>query len=256
MIGIYDINDRSDLPAAARFEIYKNAGFSEVAFYIDNAYMANNETYEQLFKTAKEFGLAVNQVHADYKISNEICNEESNIYFDYVDKKLSECEKHGVKYLVVHASKGDNPPIITNQQISKLAKLTDNHPNVVLCFENVRNNINLESVLNAKIANAKMCFDLGHAHAYSNEKQLYNRHASEIYCAHLHNNYGTDSHNPLWDGEIDVEYFLKKLISKSEISICLECFPPKGDYYDKKHFVEFIKKCKESTQNKNSFIGR
>ena len=59
--------------------------------------------------------------------------------------------------------------------------------------------------------NVKMCFDLGHAHCYGDEKELFKNLEKHIVCTHLHNNFGKDTHNILNDGEIDYSYFLKLL---------------------------------------------
>ena len=106
-IGIYDLNECSYLNYKERLEIYKRVGFTSVGLYLDNNYMSNREEYEDIIEYARKLGLEVNQVHIDYKISNMIC-EDKETYFNYVEKKLRECIKSKIPYLVLHASKGDN----------------------------------------------------------------------------------------------------------------------------------------------------
>ena len=121
-IGIYDLNECSSLNYKERLDIYKSVGFTSVGTYIDDNYMSNNESYVEIVKYAKEIGLEVNQVHVDYKISNLIC-EDSNAYFDYVERKLNECIDLGVKYMVLHASKGDGAPGLGEEGLTKLKEL-------------------------------------------------------------------------------------------------------------------------------------
>ena len=123
MFGIYDLNECSDLNYKQRLDIYKNVGFQEVALYIDERYNNASENYVDIIDYAKKIGLKVNQVHIDYKISNLICDESTNEYFDYVSSKLVEAIKLGVKYVVAHASMGDNPPEINDVQIRKFENM-------------------------------------------------------------------------------------------------------------------------------------
>ena len=114
---------------------------------------------------------------------------------------------------------------------------------VVLCLENVRNNNNLDSLLQLNLPNVKMCFDLGHAHCYGDENVLYNKYQDKIACSHLHNNTGKDTHELLNVGDIDYMKFLNLLSCVSGASNCLECFPPYGSKLTRSEFVEFVQKC-------------
>ena len=114
--------------------------------------------------------------------------------------------------------------------------------NVYLCLENVRNNTNLFKILQLELSNVKICFDIGHAHCYDNESDLYQKLQDFIVCSHLHNNYGKDTHNPPLDGEIDIAKFIEKFKSKQNCSNCLECFPPRNSQLNKQEFELFVQK--------------
>lgn len=239
--GIYDLNEYLDFKT--RLEIYKHVGFDDVALYIDNGYMKAGEDYHDIIAYARQIGLKVCQVHVDYKISNEICSKDSEKYFEYLEAKLTECTSLKIPYLVLHASKGDNPPLIDASQIKKLESLAKKFPSVTLCFENVRSNQNLDRILKSKQNNIRMCFDLGHAHAYGDEYEIFEKYKEKIACSHLHNNFGTDAHSPLWDGEINWKYFAKELCKIPKVSNCLECFPERKADYSIEEFTDFVKKC-------------
>lgn len=250
-IGIYDLNECSSLGYKERLDIYKSVGFTGVGTYIDDNYMANNESYVDIIEYAKKIGLEVNQVHVDYKISNLIC-EDSNAYFDYVERKLKECIDLGVKYMVLHASKGDAAPILSEEGLTKLKELMSKYRDsgVTLSFENVRDNRNLDKILNAGIEGVGMCYDLGHAHCYDNEEFLLNRYCDKVVCTHLHNNYKKDTHYTLFNGEIDCKKIIKKI--SDSVDNCLEVFPERGVVLDNQQFTSFVKenyedylKCKE-----------
>ena len=252
MVGIYDIDKCSNLNYKKRLDIYKKVGFKEVALYIDNSYLNEGEDYNQIINYAKEIGLEVNQAHADYKISNLICDENSDKYFDYIGEKLSECYKLGIKNLVAHASMGVPAPKISDKQLKKLVTIIDSFANsdVCLCFENVKDNSNLTSILQLNHPQIKMCFDLGHAHCYDDEEELFEKYKDKIACSHLHNNFGSDTHNILTDGEIDFKPFVEKLKKLNGISNCLECFPPRGNLLNQKEFKQFVEEMFKTVHQK------
>ena len=252
MFGIYDINNCNKLTYKERLDIYKEAGFDEIALYLDERYQRDDESYIEIIGYANKIGLKIKQVHIDYKISNLICDESTSEYFYYVSAKLVEAASFGIPYVVAHASMTDNPPQIPQSQIDKFAnmmKYLETLP-TTLCLENVRNNYNLEKLLSLNLPNVKMCFDLGHAHCYGNEQQLFNKFKKQIACSHLHNNFGKDSHNPLNQGEISYEFYLTELEKIKDSSNCLECFPEKGKILSKEEFTEFVKRCYQTIKAK------
>ena len=241
-IGIYDLTDCSNLDYKTRIDIYKSCGFDELGLYLDNNYMQGNENYMDIIGFAQSVGMKIKQVHIDYKIANLICDDSTNEYFEYLETKAVECESLQIPYVVLHASKGDNPPEISQNRLKKLENFSKKHPNLTFCFENVRNNTNLEKILGLDLNNIKMCYDLGHAHAYGNEKELCEKYKNKIVCSHLHNNYGKDDHNILSDGEIDYAPILEQLIKIPNVSNCFECFPGKNLILSEEKFENFVKK--------------
>lgn len=246
MVGIYDLNIDTVLDYKSRLDIYKKCGFADIGIYLDERYQREDEKdYSKIINYAHSIGLKISQVHLDYKISNEICNDESSAYFDYIASKMEEALKYNIPIVVAHASKGDTPPKLTDtgkERFKEMMKKFEGK-NIVLAIENVRNNDNLDSLLSLGSPNVKVCFDLGHAHAYGNEYELFQRYHDKIICTHLHNNCGSDTHHPLDKGEIDYKYFLTKLNSMPDVVNTLECFPKANHKLDAKEFEEFIKHC-------------
>jgi len=242
-IGIYDLNECSNLNYKNRLEVYKKVGFKSVGLYIDDNYMRNNESYLDIVDYARKIGLKVNQVHVDYKISNAICDDSSNDYFEYVESKLKECIKLKIPYMVLHASMGENAPLISEIGLRKLRTLMENYNGVYLCFENVRDNRNLDKILKSGIKNVGMCYDLGHAYCYDDVEGLLEKCKENILCTHIHNNHKKDTHNTLFDGDIDCKKIVRELSEKEFIDNCLEVFPPRGEILDKDSFEEFVRKC-------------
>lgn len=250
MIGIYDINSFPEIPFKQRLEIYKSAGFGEIALYIDKNYNAPNENYVDIINYARNIGLEVKQAHIDYKISNLISDNSTNEYFDYVSQKLQEALSLKIPYIVAHASMTSTPPEVNQTALEKFKNMMESFKSkeVTLCLENVRNNNNLKKILNLNLDNVKMCFDVGHAHCYGDEKKLFDEFKNKIICSHLHNNFGQDSHNILTNGEIDYVYFLNNLTQIKYSSNCLECFPKRGLNLNKKEFTRFIADCYNSVK--------
>ena len=143
----------------------------------------------------------------------------------------------------MHASKGEDAPLIEEKNLDKLERLMNKYKNekVYLCFENVRDNRNLDKILTSNINNIGMCYDLGHAYCYSDVWDLFEKYKNKILCTHLHNNYKKDTHNTLFDGKIDTFNFIKELDEK--IDNCLEVFPKRGTVLDKVGFEAFVSKC-------------
>lgn len=245
MIGIYDINTCSTLTYKERLDIYKLCGFKEVALYLDNKYQINNEDYLDIIRYARDIRLQISQVHIDWKISNLICDSSTDEYFKYVERKLNEAHNLKIPYVIAHASQTNTPPKINSEQLEKFKNmmLRVKEKNVYLCLENVRDNDNLDKILSLNLDNVKVCFDMGHAHCYGNEKELFEKYKEKIICSHLHNNYGKDTHEPLDSGEIDYKYFIQQLSMIQKVSNCLECFPPRDNEINKENFIKFIMKC-------------
>lgn len=243
--GIYDINDFKNIDYKTRLSLYKKAGFSSIGLYIDNNYMLDGETYEEIISYAKAIGLKINQVHICYKISNDICENISS-YIRYVKEKLEICEKYNIKNMVLHASKGDNPPKISNEALKEIETLANAHKKVNLAFENVRNNENLIKILRLNAPNVTFCFDLGHANAY-NSLELLDTFKHKISCTHLHNNFGKDEHNLLSNGMIDYKPIISNLATLGA-DLCLEVFPGRDLNLSVSEFEAFVSQAFKDTQ--------
>ena len=241
-LGIYDIgNCGTNLTILERFSIYKSMGFTHVGFYMDNSYL-DGENYKDLFEVASNLGLKVEQVHLDYKNSNMFADNSENEFFNYLENKINEGVKYGVKHLIVHASKGDNPPPISHFSLNKLVYFDKmlNGSDTKLCFENVRNNSNINDVINLKLNNIGMCYDSGHAHAYSNEVELLSKYGSIICCTHLHDNIGQDTHQIIGSGSIDWATIYPLLNKTNRCVDYLECFMERNIVVTKDRFRKFV----------------
>lgn len=244
-LGIYDIGEcGTGLNIIERFEIYKSAGFTHVGFYLDNDYL-DGENYVNMIDTAKSIGLKIDQVHLDYKNANMICEERENEYFRYIESKIAECIKYGIPHVVLHASKGNEPPLISNFGLNKVVFFDKilNGSDTKLCFENVRNNTNLDLILNLKLNNIGVCFDSGHAYCYSNSVLFLTKYQDTIYCTHLHDNSGTDTHEMIGEGKVHFDE-IYPLLNKTKRHVdYLECFMPKGVRANKDMFKSFVGDC-------------
>jgi sugar phosphate isomerase/epimerase len=87
-----------------------------------------------------------------------------------------------------------------------------------------------------------MCYDVGHAYCYDNVNELFIRFKDKIVCSHLHNNFGSDTHQKLLEGLIDIKGVINKL-NKENIDNCLEVFPLRGKLLNNSEFREFISDC-------------
>lgn len=250
-LGIYDIgNCGTNLTILERFAIYKSVGFTHVGFYMDNSYLGG-ENYQEMFAVAKDLGLIVEQVHLDYKNSNMFALNEENEFFEYLENKINEGIKYGVNHLIVHASKGDAPQPISHFSLNKIILFDKilNGSDTKLCFENVRNNSNIADVLNLKLNNVGMCYDSGHAHAYSNEVELLTKYSNVIYCTHLHDNMGSDTHNVIGTGNINWDIIYPLINNTNRKVDYLECFMGRNIVVTKDKFKKFVEDNYNSYKN-------
>lgn len=245
--GIYDLTHCSTLDYKTRIDIYKKIGFQEIALYLDQNYMQGDENYLDIIKYVKDCNLKIGQVHLDYKNANMICDEASNEYFEYLHQKALECENLSIPRMVIHSSRGFNPPEISDVQLEKIKSLAKKHKNILFCFENLKNITNLEKILNLDIPNIKMCYDIGHANAYCKGQNLLEKFKDKIACSHLHNNFGQDDHNILTNGEIDYLPIIKQLNALPDTSNCIEAFPD-GENLTTEQFTKFVSDCYKSVQ--------
>lgn len=243
-LGIYDIGKcGSTLTAEERFKIYKDCGFTHIGFYLDNNYLDVGETYDNLVKLAHKYGLIIDQVHLDYKNSNMVELSADNDYLNYIELKINECKKYGIKHIIVHSSMGNNPPAISDFVLNKLRIFdkTMEDCDINLCFENVRVNNNLYKIMEQNYNNIFICFDSGHAHCYIDEENFLNTYKNKIVCTHLHDNFGDkDLHLVISKGNINWKN-ISNLLSKTKRQVdYLECFPNRDETLDYNKFVEFV----------------
>lgn len=248
MVGIYDIGPcGSGLSILERFAIYKSVGFTHVGFYLDDNYL-DGESYVEMIEVARSLGLEIDQVHLDYKNSNMWAETTENEYLDYVESKIREGIKYGIPHLVLHASKGDTPPLISHFSLNKIVLFDKmlNGSDTKLCFENVRNSNNIDAVMDMKLANIGVCYDSGHAHCYSDEMGMLEKYKSVIYCTHLHDNDGSDTHEIIGKGSIEWDTMYPLICETNRVVDYLECFPSRGESLDHDKFREFVKSAFDS----------
>ena len=246
-LGIYDL-DFMDLDIKERFSIYKEVGFTHVGFYLDDDYLKRKETYVELIDIAKEVGIEISQVHLDYKNSNMLSLMDDNSFLRYIEIKVDEAISYGIKDLVLHASKGDEPPLISKYSLSRLKKLNRKlvKYNIRLCFENVRVNTNLDKVMKLNLDNICICYDTGHGHCYLDEEEFISKYKDKIVTTHIHDNFGSDDHMVVGKGNINWNNITRLLDTTNREFDYLECFPPRGVTLDKEEFISFVKEMYES----------
>jgi len=87
--------------------------------------------------------------------------------------------------------------------------------NINIAFENLRNLDYIDYIFdNIKSDKLKMCFDSGHANAFTKNIDTFpfDKYQDKIICLHLHDNDGeNDLHLPPFNGNIKWEELIKKL---------------------------------------------
>ena len=107
-------------------------------------------------------------------------------------------------------------------------------------FWNVRNSNNIDAIMDLKLANIGVCYDSGHAHCYSDELGFLNKYKDVIYCTHLHDNDGSDTHEIIGEGSIEWDTMYSAICATNRQLDYLECFIPRGITADKDMFRAFV----------------
>lgn len=173
---------------------------------------------EQL-EDSRKLGLNVIFAHLGYDKINSIWleGEEGNRVAQEYKNDILICKNNNIDLVIMHLCTKKNPPQYNELGLNRIKDIVKfaKELGVKIAFENTRTPGYLEYVLgNIKEDNVGICFDIGHYHTHFKDKFNFELFKNRIFAVHLHDNNGTgiDQHLLPFDGNINWDFTIKKLV--------------------------------------------
>jgi len=163
-----------DLPFDERLRHIRKAGFTDVSIWlgIEEQFVAEKQP-NRMCEAAAKMKLHIECAHAPYTNCNDIWDSREKVregLFEEIAACVRFCSSHSIPILVMHASKGDNPPIPNENGLMLLRKLVvvAEAQNVITAIENTRKVETFDYVLSAIDSPfLGFCYDSSHDFLYS-----------------------------------------------------------------------------------------
>lgn len=208
-------NHNKNVTATQTIDAIKNAGFKSVfvQWYDHDVEPSEQEQLDY----CRKLGLKIEFAHLGYDGLNEIWVEGEageNLVKKYI-KNLEDCAKNKINLVIMHLQSKSVAPGPNEIGLERLQKVVDyaEKLNIKIAFENTKIFGYLEYIFDhIKNQNIGICFDIGHCHAFFNDKFSFDKFSGRIFAVHLHDNDRSDDLHLLpFDGDIDWNYFIDEL---------------------------------------------
>ena len=243
-------------------DLISRAGFDGVFVTLNDGFISDKQI-EYIYQKNLEVETLHLPYHHPFNIIDSLwkCDSSTNQALKVVFDGISLAKRNNIDTVVLHASSGYSP-IISDDVINNYRKIAEfcEKNDITLALENIKCVKSLATLLN-HLDNTKMCFDIGHANAFTKnlESEIWYSLFKKMHCVHLHDNMGNDdSHMFPGMGNINFELKLKELIHwlprkkitwelyyKKVHSCCAEVNP--NNFFEKAY--ESINKVMISEQN-------
>ena len=193
-----------DIPFSDTLHMIKDAGFDGVMLWWADQNFAFNGKKEQMPELCEKAGLRVINAHMPFIQINLMWEDgpAGDDYCAHLCKLLQSCGQCGVPIAVVHPSRGYTPPPVSDTGLNRFKKLADTAvgAGVRIAFENLNIPAYLDAVMQAVPAGqAGVCYDSGHNHCFSPERNILKEYHDQIITTHLHDNFGLHPQFPKRD---------------------------------------------------------
>lgn len=200
--------------------LIKESGFEGVFFNLEY----DDIKFEEI-DLCRKLNLDIETLHLPYGNSTEKINllwkadDEAMYTIDEYKKYIDFAANNNIKTVIMHASNGFNPPKPNPKGLKYFEIIADycEKKNVILAIENIKSIEHVSYILeNLKQKCVKLCFDIGHANAFTKnlDSNIWNKLFLKLHCVHLHDNSGEkDEHLLPGMGTIDWDYWKKKISS-------------------------------------------
>jgi len=219
-IGTTSANGWPFLLFKERFAAYQRLGFQSIMLWWGEG---EKETRKDRVTLADEHCLQIENAHSDMENSNSIWipGPRGDAKIQEHIKAVNDCDKYGIRRMVIHLTNGDSPPDISDIGLNRIELLIEAaiKYGVILAIENVRTDKHIKYVLdNYKDKHVAFCYDTGHANLWCKDTDWLSLYADRLAAVHLHDNNGKeDEHTFPLTGTIEWTRIIQ-IINKSSYS--------------------------------------
>lgn len=228
-------------------DLIKKAGFKKVFLsWVNNGW---GETHERMFDLCKKNDIEVVFAHVGYRGTHAVANlwklgDLGEGVVDAICRDLEIVKKHGISSVVMHVSKSNENPVLSNIGIERIKKIVEKAEKlgIDLALENTAWEGVLEYIFdNIKSDRLKVCYDSGHDHAHFKDRFNFERFKGLIVATHIHDNHANaDEHLLPFDGNVDWNCVVENL-KNSEYRSTLSCEACYRNQYEKVEPKTFFK---------------
>lgn len=206
-----------EIPFQERFRMIREAGFERVALFWGEGYYKEDLPKEQQPDLLARCGLEIENFHLPFHQANMIWAEGQageallNCYKD----GLAAAKQFGVTTCVLHATRTNEPPPITDWGMARFGMLAETAEKlgVNIAVENVARVDYMDKIFSLiKSPRLKVCYDAGHEFCYTPEQDIVEKYKDRLAAIHLSDNFGdSDQHLLPFEGAVDWANVMRRL---------------------------------------------
>ena len=244
-----------ELDYEQRFKLIKEAGFDSIMLWWGEEFTKQEGIKDLLTNLARNNDLLIENIHLPWAEANDIWKDNldgeelTKVYFEY----LNDCRFYEIKTVIMHLTKGFNPPPANELGINRLKKLASfaEENGVQIALENLECPDYLDVVF-PRLNNPSvgLCYDIGHENCYSKKWDILEKYGNRLMALHLHDNNGIDDQHLIpGDGIVDWEK-LKSAVTKLNYSgsLSLEIINKNSVKYETMDAREFLRNAYNQAQ--------
>lgn len=239
-----------------RFKLIKQAGFDGVLLWWSDENINTDGQKEKQPELVLKNSLSIENVHLPFSGINDlwIDNINGDDYEKMIINSIKQCESFQIPTVVMHLTRGDNPPAACKTGLNRIKRIVDTaeNLNVNIALENLRKSDYIDYIFE-EISSPKLgfCYDSGHNNCFTPERDFLKNYGDKLFALHLHDNDGIDDLHMLpFDGNIEWEK-IKNKIDDTYYSgaISLEVERGRHEKYRNMSAEEFLRRAFISASN-------
>ena len=199
----------------------RSAGFDAVMLWWDDSFPETYGRKEDLPDLARRNGLRIENAHLTYQGIDALWEDtvDGEEWASKLLRLTEQCADYGIPTVVAHLTQARPHPAdgeLGLCRLNRLAELAERR-GINVAFENVRQPETLDYLFtHIDSPRFGVCFDSGHNHHYSPERNILKEFRDKIMAVHLHDNDSTaDQHRIPFDGTIAWDEVMRGLAAST-----------------------------------------
>lgn len=180
-----------------RFRLIKQSGFDGVMLWWGDEHIDTDGSKEKQPELVFKSNLFIENVHLPYMNSNDlwINNINGDEYADSIIKSVNQCPSFQIPTVVVHLTKGGDPPPISEIGLNRLKRIVEaaERLGINVALENLRKPEYMDYAFK-EISSSRLgfCYDSGHNKCFTPQRDFLKQYGNRLFTMHLHDNDGID----------------------------------------------------------------